>query len=134
MDKRTKRILLVDDDQAICSMLCAALDADDREVVEAHNGVEAQKLLAESTFDLVITDIIMPDCDGIELIMAMRKKRTEIPVIMISGGGRMQAHHYLNLAKKLGADSIFEKPFSTKKLSNKVAELLGESDTTQTTN
>jgi DNA-binding NtrC family response regulator len=123
-----KRILLVDDEAAIRSMVSAVLADDDREFVEAGNGTEAQKLLDASVFDLVISDVIMPDCDGIELVMAIRRKLPKVPVIIMSGGGRVQANHYLNLAEKLGAASVFEKPFDTAKLRSTVSELLGETE------
>jgi DNA-binding NtrC family response regulator len=121
-----KKILLVDDEAAIRSMVSVVLKADDRTFVEAGNGTVAQELLETSSFDLIISDVIMPDCDGIELVMAIRRKFPEVPVIIMSGGGRVQANHYLNLAEKLGAARVFEKPFDTAALRNAVSELLGE--------
>jgi DNA-binding NtrC family response regulator len=126
-----KRILLVDDEEAIRSMISVVLKADDREFVEAANGSEAQELLSASSFDLVISDVIMPDCDGIELVMSIRHKHPDLPVIIMSGGGRVQATHYLKLAEKLGAAKVFEKPFDTAEFRSKVAELLGETNTEQ---
>ncbi len=107
-------------------MLSAMLKGENRTFVDASNGTEAQEILEGSSFDLVISDVIMPDCDGIELVMAIRSKLPDIPVIIVSGGGRVQANHYLKLAKKLGAASVFEKPFDTVRLRKKVTELLGE--------
>ena len=121
-----KRILLVDDEAAIRAMVGVVLAADGREFVEAVNGTEAQEILENSEFDLVISDVIMPDCDGIELVMAIRRKLPKVPVIIMSGGGRVQAAHYLNLAEKLGAVKVFEKPFNTVELRAAVAELLGD--------
>ncbi len=121
-----KKILLVDDEEAIRTMVRAVLKTDTRSFSEAANGHAAQALLDTDTFDLVISDVIMPDCDGIELIMAIRRKLPDIPVIVMSGGGRVNAAHYLNLAAKLGAMSIFEKPFNTVKLRTTVTEILGD--------
>lgn len=121
-----KRILLVDDEEAIRSMVRVVLKADDREFVEASNGTEAQKILEGSSFDLIISDVIMPDCDGIELVMMIRRKLPKVPVIIMSGGGRVQATHYLNLAEKLGAAKVFEKPFNTAELRAAVSDLLDD--------
>ena len=121
-----KKILIVDDEPAIRSMLSVVLATDDRKFVEATNGTEAQEILETSEFDLVISDVIMPDCDGIELVMAIRLKLPNVPVIIMSGGGRVQASHYLKLAKKLGAAKVFEKPFDTVDLRATVSTLLGD--------
>ncbi len=119
-----KKILLVDDEEAIRKMVRAILGSELYEFDEAVNGLDAQALLEKQTFDLIITDVIMPDCDGIELVMAIRRKLPEIKVIVMSGGGRVRAGHYLDLAGKLGAAKVFEKPFDTAALRRTVQELL----------
>ena len=119
-----KKILLVDDEEAIRKMVRAILGNDLYEFGEAANGLDAQVLLEKQKFDLIITDVIMPDCDGIELVMAVRRKLPEIKVIVMSGGGRVRAGHYLDLAGKLGAARVFEKPFDTAALRTAVQELL----------
>jgi DNA-binding NtrC family response regulator len=121
-----KKILLVDDEAAIRSMLRVLLKKESRLFVEASNGTEAQAILETGPCDLIISDVIMPDCDGIELVMAIRRKLPEVPVIIMSGGGRVHASHYLNLAEKLGAARVFEKPFNSSELCAAVSELLGE--------
>ncbi len=122
-----KRILIVDDQQAICTMVRAMFeDNDDYRFAEAHDGVEAQALVDKESFDLVITDVIMPDCDGIELIMTLFRKHPDLKIIVISGGGRVRAEHYLNLAEKLGATCVFEKPLDPVKFRKTVEELLNE--------
>jgi DNA-binding NtrC family response regulator len=123
-----KKILLVDDESAIRSMVRAVLVQNNRSFAEAANGTEAQALLESESFDLVISDVIMPDCDGIELVMAIRRKLPDIPVVVMSGGGRVNASHYLDLAGKLGAMSVFEKPFNTADLRSKVIEILGDGE------
>jgi DNA-binding NtrC family response regulator len=119
-----KKILLVDDEEAIRKMVRAVLGTELYEYGEAVNGLEAQELLEKQHFDLIITDVIMPDCDGIELVMAIRRKQPDIKVIVMSGGGRVRAGHYLDLAGKLGAAKVFEKPFDTAVLRQTVKELL----------
>jgi DNA-binding NtrC family response regulator len=119
-----KRILLVDDEEAIRKMVHAMLGNELYEFSEAANGLDAQALLEKQKFDLIITDVIMPDCDGIELVMAVRRKLPDIKVIVMSGGGWVRAGHYLNLAGKLGAAKVFEKPFDAADLRKTVQELL----------
>ncbi len=121
-----KKILLVDDEEAIRKMVHVILGDELYEFSEAGNGREAQILLEKEPFDLIITDVIMPDCDGIELIMAVRSSRPNIKIIVMSGGGRVNAGHYLDLAGKLGAAKVFEKPFDTTALRRTVQELLTE--------
>ncbi len=119
-----KKILLVDDEDAIRKMVRAVLGGELYEFDEASNGIAAQVILEKQKFDLVISDVIMPDCDGIELVMAIRRKLPDIKIIVMSGGGRVRAGHYLDLAGKLGATRVFEKPFDTAALRQTVNELL----------
>jgi len=123
-----KNILLVDDEESIRKMVRAVLSDEEYVFTEANNGAEALEILESAEFDLIITDVIMPDCDGIELVMTVRKKLPDIKVIVMSGGGRVRADHYLNLAEKLGAARVFEKPFNTTELRETVRELLAETD------
>lgn len=119
-----KKILLVDDESSIRMMVRAVLDEGKYTFDEASNGTEALAKMETEEFDLIITDVIMPDCDGIELVMTVRRKLPDIKVIVMSGGGRVRADHYLNLAEKLGATRVFEKPFNTAELRAAVRELL----------
>ncbi len=121
-----KKILLVDDEEAIRKMVRVVLGDELYEFEEAGNGLDAQKFLGKQPFDLIISDVIMPDCDGIELVMAVRRTLPEIKVIVMSGGGRVRASHYLELANKLGAARVFEKPFDTAVLRTTVKELLAD--------
>jgi DNA-binding NtrC family response regulator len=116
-----------DDEAAIRELVRAVLDSETRFFAEAANGLDAQRLLDREPFDLIITDIIMPDCDGIELLMAIRQKSPSARIIVMSGGGRVRAEHYLDLAEKLGATRIFEKPFNITELKQTVSDLLAES-------
>ena len=121
-----KKILLVDDEESIRTMVRMVLGEENYSFDEASNGSEALSIMEEKPFDLIITDVIMPDCDGIELVTTVRKKLPDIKVIVMSGGGRVRADHYLDLAEKLGASRVFEKPFNTAELRETVSELLSE--------
>jgi YesN/AraC family two-component response regulator len=94
-------------------------------VLEASDGKEAITKFKPSITDLIITDIIMPNVEGLKLIMKIREIKPEIKIIAISGGGKAGPGSYLNIAKALGADAIFSKPFSINDLLNKVKELVG---------
>jgi len=123
-----KKILLVDDEKSIRKMLRTVLGDDKYSFAEASNGLEALAIMETQSIDLILTDVIMPDCDGIELVMSVRKKLPDIKVIVMSGGGRVRADHYLNLAEKLGAARVFEKPFNTAELRDTVSELLMDAE------
>lgn len=104
------KILLVDDDENVRYALAKYLRRAGHEVLEAQDGKMAIALLAGESFDAVITDIIMPEADGIEIIMAITDREPGLPVIAISGGGRIGQSEYLGMAKKLGATAVLEKP------------------------
>ncbi len=123
-----KNILLVDDEEPIRRMVRAVLNNTEYAFEEASDGVKALALLESHSFDLIITDVVMPDCDGIELVISVRKKLPDIKVIVMSGGGRIRADHYLVLAEKLGAARVFEKPFDTTELRETVSEFLDKTN------
>ena len=104
------KVLLVDDDEEVRYALGKYLRRAGHEVVEAENGKRALALLAEAAFDVVITDIVMPDTDGIEVIMHITTANRTLPVIAISGGGRIGRAEYLDLARHLGAKAVVPKP------------------------
>ena len=94
------------------------------EVDTAVNGDEALAHASHKNFDLVITDIIMPSKDGIEVIIALRKAQPTAKIIAISGGGRLNAKDYLGIAQKLGAAATLSKPFSGSELVASVERVL----------
>jgi CheY-like chemotaxis protein len=119
-------ILLIDDDEGVRLSVAAALRHAGHSVVPARNGREALVFFDSGSFDLVITDIIMPEMEGIETIMQLRKAGGSIPILAISGDGRRcEAGSYLDLAGKLGADAALNKPFSAVQLRVAVARLTG---------
>ena len=118
------KILIVDDDPDICFILKKLLERKGHEAVTSLNGHEAMKCLELSPFDVVITDLIMPEMDGIELIMKMRITYPEQKVIAISGGGRINAAVYLQMSKLLKVEHTFQKPVKADELLIAIDDLL----------
>ena len=111
------KVLVVEDDRAIREMCTVILKGENYTVLKAVNGKDATKILdEESDIDLIITDIIMPEKEGIQFIREVKRTYPDIKILAISGGGAIDAKQYLELAKNLGADSILEKPFDDQDL------------------
>ena len=119
-------ILIVEDDKELREMLKISLIRHKYTVLEAADGKEAITHFKPSITDLVITDLIMPDEDGLKVIMRLREIKPSLRVIAISGGGKAGPGSYLNLAKALGADAVFSKPFSVNELIAKIEMLLSD--------
>jgi CheY-like chemotaxis protein len=117
-------ILIVEDDNDLRTMLKVSLNRRRFTVLEAENGKEAIAHFKPSVTDVVITDLIMPEEDGLKVIMRMRELKPSIKIIAISGGGKAGPGSYLNLAKALGADAVYSKPFSVNDMITKIEELL----------
>jgi len=117
-------ILIVEDDRDLREMLKVSLQRRKYTVLEADNGKDALRRFKPHVTDLVITDLIMPEEDGLKVIMKLREIKPSIKIIAISGGGKAGPGSYLNLAKVLGADAIFSKPFSLNELTGKIESLL----------
>lgn len=105
------RVLLVDDDPALLRGLGIAFSRAGSQVVTACDGNEALQRMAERLPDLLVTDILMPNREGLETIMAARAEAPALKIIAISGGGRIDSGEFLSLALALGADAILRKPF-----------------------
>jgi DNA-binding NtrC family response regulator len=118
-------ILIIEDDIDLRKFLSRLLERENHFILEAENGIEAATILTSLKPDLVITDIIMPEQDGIGTINMLRDKYPEMKIIAISGGGNILGADYLEIARKLGAHYTFAKPFDNKQLVVKVRELLG---------
>ena len=117
-------ILLVEDDKELREMLKMSLLRSGFTVMEAENGKEAIGHFKPLLTDLVVTDLIMPEEDGLKVIIKLKELKPSIKIIAISGGGKAGPASYLNLAKALGADAIYTKPFSINDLVAKIEELL----------
>ncbi len=118
------KILVVDDDQQIRNMLRVTLERENYAVVEACDGFEAVAAYKAETIDLVITDIVMPEKEGIELIMELKGYDPAVKIIAISGGGRINPEDYLKWARRFGVDQTFCKPVDRQKLLESVASIL----------
>ncbi|MDY6987588.1 MAG: response regulator [Thermodesulfobacteriota bacterium] len=119
------RILVVDDDVQIREMLRQLLERAGYEVAEAPDGRQGIRLYRQEPADLVITDIIMPEKEGLETIRELRRDFPDVKILAISGGGRVLADEYLRLAKQFGAERTLAKPFDQKELLEAVHELVG---------
>jgi CheY-like chemotaxis protein len=117
-------ILIVEDEKEVREMLRISLARKRYTILEAENGKDAIAHFKPSVTDLVITDLIMPEEDGLKVIMKLREVKPSIKIIAISGGGKAGPGSYLNLAKALGADAAYSKPFSLNDLMAKIDELL----------
>ncbi len=118
------RILIIDDEAAIATMLRKMVEKTGHEARTATNGIEGLILFDSFKPDLLITDIVMPEKEGLELIFELRRKSPNLKIIAISGGGRFQYEGYLNSAKHLGADKVYQKPLDLKELMSGILELL----------
>lgn len=120
------RVLLVDDEPLLRETLRTALQAVGFTVVVAPNGDVALKAIASEPFDVIVTDVLMPETDGLEMIMRIRKQSNNVRIIAMSGGGRMRNMDMLEFAKSFGADSVIAKPFLPKQLVALIKSLLGK--------
>lgn len=118
------RILLIDDDDSVRTMLRLTLAKFGHPVVEARNGKEGLKLFAAVDFDLVITDLVMPETEGFEVLGALRKQIPRVKVLVITGGLRGSVVNFREMALHLGADRVLAKPFSNDEFIATVNELL----------
>ncbi len=110
------KILFVDDEESVRYALGKFLRRAGHEIIEAEDGAVALELAAREQFDMVITDIIMPTLEGVELIMRVRQTHPDLPIIAISAGGRVGRGEYLSNAADLGATATMAKPVNEDEL------------------
>lgn len=119
------RILLIDDDPPVKMVLEGFLTHDGHQVCCASNGKEARNLLREHSFDLVLTDIVMPEQDGFELIMHLMSQPDRPRIVAISGGSKaLSQQMLLTLAARMPIERVLSKPISYEQLSRVVQEVL----------
>ena len=118
------RILIIDDDESIRSVFQRFLSGNGYEVDVAADGRKGLRSLEQNPVDLVITDIMMPETDGLEVIMAICGKSAEVPVIAMSGGMHAMPMDFLPMAKKFGACKVLYKPIELEELLAAVEETL----------
>ena len=118
------RILVVDDEELARFTIRDILETAGHEVVEAANGNEAIESQKANPCDLMITDIIMPEKEGVATIIELKRDYPDLKIIAISGGGRTKNLDFLQLADEFGADKILAKPFSEDELLERVNDCL----------
>jgi DNA-binding NtrC family response regulator len=124
LEKAAATILVVDDDPDLLQSLRVLLEAYDYRVVMAANAAAAIAAVTARSPDLVLTDIYMPDADGFELINALRQHDATVPVVAMSGGGRVGSYDNLSIATHLGAAAVIDKPFSNASLIETIERVL----------
>lgn len=117
-------IVVLDDDPLMLKMIEAALLAEKWEVIALSQSKKVVEHLKNTDISLLITDILMPDRDGLEVIRTVKAMHKECKIIAISGGGGMAAKDLLNIARCLGVEETLSKPFSVEVLVEKVKSLL----------
>ena len=118
-----KRVLVVDDNEDMRVTVQALLQADGFDVVVAADGEAALALHRKSPADVVITDLFMPDKDGIETIIELRKLYPAVKIVAMSGWTSTQGSDYLQVAREIGAAVTLQKPFDPAELSRVVRKL-----------
>jgi YesN/AraC family two-component response regulator len=120
-------ILLVDDEDLLREGVREILEMADYSVIEASDGLQALQLFAVSDVDLVITDVVMPNMDGVDFVTKLRETFPLVPILTISGGSRVVSARFgLDSALLSGANASLTKPFNAKQLLETVAQLLAE--------
>ena len=114
-------ILVIDDEERIREVIIQKLSQSGYQLHQAENGKEGVKVVKRECIDLVITDILMPEQEGIETVLYLKKNNPEIKIITISAPSN---NNYLKITKHLGAERSFEKPLNLADLADTVAELL----------
>ncbi|HWK46128.1 MAG TPA: response regulator [Stellaceae bacterium] len=120
------RILIIDDDQAVRFTIQAILQREGYEVVCASDGDQGLRALERVNPHLIITDIIMPNKEGLATIMEIRAHDTKTPIIAMSGGGRTGNMDFLKMAETIGANEVLPKPFERDHLTAAVRRLLAD--------
>lgn len=117
-------LLIIDDEEPLRRMLKTAFERKGYTVDAAGDGVQGLRLMRERPAELVITDLIMPDKEGLETIRELKQEYPGVPIIAVSGGGRIHPGDYLSIAGRMGAARTFQKPLELKDLFGAVEELL----------
>jgi len=120
------RIFIADDDEQMREMLTVALTEAGHEVQAGGHGTSAVEAARDGTCDLILTDILMPQKEGLETITEIKSLRPDLPVVAMSGGGSMAATSYLSMARHFGADLTLKKPIKLPFLRAEITRLLAQ--------
>ena len=119
-----KHILIVDDDEMMRAFIRELLTTHDFNISEAANGKLGLKEFRENTPDLVLTDIIMPEMEGISFIRELRAHNKDIPIIAMTGNVHGRMEEFLDISAKLGADDILRKPIKSQEFLDAINKLI----------
>ncbi len=118
------KILLIEDHPEFRETIAEMLELHGHQVTSAQDGREGMTLFSRHSFDVIITDLIMPQQDGISVIVGIRQKSQAVKIIAISGGGNINGVDYLRMTEDLGVDATLEKPFQSQQLLDTVKRLV----------
>ena len=119
-------IIIIDDEELVRATFRDLLEDMGYAVTEAVDGVQGLKALEAHPAEMVITDLLMPNKEGIETILELRNKNPNVKIIAVSGGGSTGRSNFLDMAKELGADKVFAKPVDINELADAVRTLIGD--------
>ena len=119
-------ILITDDDPTLRAIAAELLAAEGHRIIEAPDGDEAIRILGEEAVDLLVLDMLMPNKDGLETILELRRRKTPVRILAISSGGGMDLDSLLRTAMVFGADRLMSKPLRISTFASTVAEMLAQ--------
>lgn len=123
------RVLVIDDEQPLREVIADTLELAGYQVFAAEDGARGLDLLGCTAVDLVVTDIMLPKVDGLQVIATLRRHGNGVPVLAISGGSNLSQFDPLRAARQAGADATLAKPFAAAQLLATVAACLGKTAT-----
>lgn len=127
----TQCILVVDDEADVRELVCRMLEKEGYKAVPAEGGRQALEQLASLKPDLVITDVVMPEVDGLEVLLKLRSLAPLAGALVMSGGGRSAPEIHLENARRLGASGVLRKPFTKTEMLDAVHQVLAHRPASQ---
>ncbi len=118
------KILIIDDDNDIAGLLTKLLKRKNFDVLVANSGADGISIFNKGEIDLVVTDIVMPDIGGLEVIRILKNTDKNVKIIAMSGGALINSGTYLTMAKQLGAKYAFQKPFDLNEFMTAIISML----------
>lgn len=122
----TTTVLIADDDPMLRAIGAELLSGEGYRVLEAEDGDEALRIVEAETVDLIVLDMLMPNKDGIETIIELKRRRSSVRILAISSGGSMDVDSLLKPALAFGADRVMSKPLRISTFATTIAEMLSE--------
>ena len=118
-------ILVLDDNETLLEVISDTLEPTEHSVTPSKNSYYVDRLLNEQDYDLVVTDIIMPDKEGIEIIMHIKRHHPNIKIIAMTGKKMGDSLDLLDIAENIGANATLSKPFTPQELIDLITKILG---------